>query len=392
VTQQEMQGMQETAITLVTRKFPELEALARAKIALINSWEYLPQVILGLTFLNTREEVEQFLLRLPGDQLRGKRRGRRRYRVSVFDPTDPLYEWLGVDAFAEGYSQSLQQRIQEGTLEIQQAIQLSVERGIELSIQRGAQALQGAAIDVVESEFRELLPFALRSITAVNDLQRLQQLILDLSALSSQDEAKQFLLSLFANPLYEELFEKGVQEVIHATRMAAITAVVKRFPCSLQFPQDSKTAVSDSQHSQQSILDLRYLSSPEEVEKLLLSLLEEPCYAELLEDDVQKLAQAVQKETIDCVESLQKEVQENDSEVQKTIQEAVRQGAELGSRLGTQILQQAACALVALHFPKLESLAQKKISITNGMDHLRELIWDLSTISDQAEAERLLAE
>jgi len=59
-------------------------------------------------------------------------------------------------------------------------------------------------------------------------------------------------------------------------RMAAITAVVKRFPYSLQFPQDRKIAVGDSQHSQQSILDLRYLPSPEEVEKLLLSLLEEP--------------------------------------------------------------------------------------------------------------------
>jgi len=59
-----------------------------------------------------------------------------------FDPTDPLYEWLSVDAFAEGYSESLQGRIQEGTLEIQQAIQLSVKQGIELSIQRGVQTLQ----------------------------------------------------------------------------------------------------------------------------------------------------------------------------------------------------------------------------------------------------------
>jgi len=388
-----MQEMQETVIILVVRKFPELEALARERVTAIDSWEHLPQVIRGLTFLHTREDVEQFLLRLPGDQLKGKRRGSRRYRVSAFDPTDPLYEWLGVDAFAKGFSQSLQQRIQAGTLEVQQAIQDSVEIGVELGIQRGTQVLQAAAIDVVESEFPELLSLAVRSITAVDDLQRLQQMVLDLSTLSSQEEAKQFLLSLFADSLYyKELLEKGVQEVIHATRQAAITAVVKRFPCSLRFPQDSKTAVGDSQHSQESILDLRYLPSPEEVERLLLSRLEEPCYSKLSEDDVQKLAQSVRQAVMDCAESLQKEVQEDASEVQKTIQKAVQQGDELGSPLGEQILQQTACALVALHFPKLESLAQEKITATDRMSDLRDLIWNLSIISDQERAKQLLSE
>jgi hypothetical protein len=387
VTQQEVQ---EAAITVVTRKFPELESLAQTKIALIDSWEHLSQVILGLTYLDTREDVEQFLHRLSEDQFEKQRRRRRGYRVSMFDPTFLLYEWMSVKAFAEGYSQSLQQRIQEGTLEIQQAIQLSVEQGIELGIQRGAQALQAAAIDVVECKFDELLPLAVRVVTTVDNLQDLQQQILDLSALSSEDEAEQFFLSLLANPLYEDLLEKGVQEVIQATRTAAIAAVVKRFPYSLEFPRDRKTTVGDSQHSQQSIRDLRYLPDPEEVEKLLLSLLEEPRYAELPEDDVQKLAQAAQEEARDCVESLQKKFQEDGSEVKKIIQEAVRQGDELGAPLGAQILRQAASALVALRFPKLESLAQKKISDTNDMGLLRELICDLSTISDQAEAEERL--
>jgi len=49
----------------VVRKIPELEALARTKITLINNWEHLPQVILGLTFLHTPEEVEEVLAPTP---------------------------------------------------------------------------------------------------------------------------------------------------------------------------------------------------------------------------------------------------------------------------------------------------------------------------------------
>jgi len=362
VIQQEIQEMQETAITLVLRKFPELESLARVKITTINNWERLPQLFLDLTLLHTQEEMEQFLLRLHGDQ---KRIGARRRRVEVYDPSDSFCHWLCLDAFATSYSEALQQRIQEGTLEIQQAVQLSVEQGVELGIQRGAHILQHAAIIVVKRWFPELIPLAQRSITAVDDVQRLQQLILDLNTLSSQDEVKQYLLSLLANPLYNELLEDGVQEVTHAMQQAAMTAVAKRFPDSLRLAQNSNTVVGDSPHSQHLLPDLDLLPSQEQIEELLLSLLVEPRYGEILEDSVRELLQAVQQEATDCAESLQRKVQEDALDIQETIQDAVKQGVALGSKQGVQILRQAACAIVVLHFPKLESLARTKISVTN---------------------------
>ncbi len=59
-----IQKMQEGLIALVARDFPELEALARAKITAIDSWEHLQHLMLDLTILHTHEEMEQFLLSL----------------------------------------------------------------------------------------------------------------------------------------------------------------------------------------------------------------------------------------------------------------------------------------------------------------------------------------
>jgi len=73
----------------------------------LDSWEHLQRVMLGLTFLHTRDDIEQFLHRLPGDELEGKRVGGGRWPVSRYDPTDPLYDWLVVDTFAKGYSIAL---------------------------------------------------------------------------------------------------------------------------------------------------------------------------------------------------------------------------------------------------------------------------------------------
>jgi len=64
-------------------------------------------------------------------------------------------------------------------------------------------------------------------------------------------------------------------------------------------------------------------------------------------DDVSNYSSSAEGKQ-EIVRSRCKESSENDSKVQKIIQEAVRQGAELGTRLGAQILQQAACAISLL--------------------------------------------
>jgi hypothetical protein len=129
VAQMAIRGMQETVIKLVARDFPELKSLAQKKIAAIYSWEHLEQLILDLHRLRMQEEVEveQFLLSLDKYQLKGNIRGIGRRRATRYDPADSFCHWLVVEAFTEGYSEALQQRIQVGTLEIPQAIQWSVE-------------------------------------------------------------------------------------------------------------------------------------------------------------------------------------------------------------------------------------------------------------------------
>jgi len=127
----------------------------------------------------------------------------------------------------------------KGTLEIQQAIQLSAEARIELSIHELYRPYK-RRYRRGGSEFRELLPLALRSITTVNDLQGLQQLILDLSALSSQDEAKPFLLSLLEILFTRNCLKKAFRGNFMRCGWQLSQQFVKRFPYSLQFPQTAR--------------------------------------------------------------------------------------------------------------------------------------------------------
>jgi len=62
--QQGLQSQQQTAITLVTASFADLETLARAKISAIDDMKRLEQLILDLYWSRTREEVERVLLSL----------------------------------------------------------------------------------------------------------------------------------------------------------------------------------------------------------------------------------------------------------------------------------------------------------------------------------------
>lgn len=60
-------AMQQTAINIVIRFFADLEELAKAKITPIDDLERLQQLILDLTISHTREQMEQVLLSLGGN-------------------------------------------------------------------------------------------------------------------------------------------------------------------------------------------------------------------------------------------------------------------------------------------------------------------------------------
>ncbi len=74
----------------------------------------------------------------------------------------------------------------------------------EEALQQAIQAMQQTAINVVAKRFPGLKQHAQKSIVMVNDLQRLQELIVDLSVLSQSDEVDEFLDRLCKKQLQEE--------------------------------------------------------------------------------------------------------------------------------------------------------------------------------------------
>jgi hypothetical protein len=58
------QGLQQAAITLVVASFPDLEALATAKISAIGDVERLRQLVIALNHAKTRKQIERVLLSL----------------------------------------------------------------------------------------------------------------------------------------------------------------------------------------------------------------------------------------------------------------------------------------------------------------------------------------
>jgi len=76
------------------------------------------------------------------------------------------------------------------------AYQWILEEGRKEGRQQAAQAMQQAAIHMVIAHFADLEELARARITALDDLARLQQLIIDLSISHSQEEMKRVLRSL----------------------------------------------------------------------------------------------------------------------------------------------------------------------------------------------------
>ena len=78
---------------------------------------------------------------------------------------------------------------------VQKGLLLGLKQGIEKSVL----VMQQTAISIVIRCFAELEELVRTKITAINDLECLQQLILDLSKSRSQEEMAQVLLSLGEN-------------------------------------------------------------------------------------------------------------------------------------------------------------------------------------------------
>ena len=97
------------------------------------------------------------------------------------------------------------QDILEGSWVYQEMIAKSLEKGRQEGLEEGRQeglekgrqqALQQAAISIVAARFPALEQLAKAIIATLNDQNRLQVLIVELSTSSSQEHTKQLLLSL----------------------------------------------------------------------------------------------------------------------------------------------------------------------------------------------------
>jgi predicted transposase YdaD len=74
--------------------------------------------------------------------------------------------------------------------------QETLQKGCEEGRQQGLQTAQQTAIRIVAARFPELEQLAREAIETVSDLKQLQTLTIELSVASSQEQAKELLLSL----------------------------------------------------------------------------------------------------------------------------------------------------------------------------------------------------
>jgi hypothetical protein len=93
--------------------------------------------------------------------------------------------WLYQEVIEKGLEKGLQQGLEKG-----------LQQGLEKGLQQGRQqALREATISILKKRFPELEQFAGEVIEKINDADRLQMLIVELSIAPSQERAKELLLS-----------------------------------------------------------------------------------------------------------------------------------------------------------------------------------------------------
>ena len=78
----------------------------------------------------------------------------------------------------------------------QETLQKGIEKGLKEGLQQGIQTAQQTAIGIVAKRFPRLELLAKALITTISDLNQLQMLTIELSIASSQEHAKELLLSL----------------------------------------------------------------------------------------------------------------------------------------------------------------------------------------------------
>jgi predicted transposase YdaD len=79
---------------------------------------------------------------------------------------------------------------------IEKGLEKGLQQGLEKGLQQGRQqALREATISILKKRFPELEQFAREVIEKINDADRLQMLIVELSIAPSQERAKELLLS-----------------------------------------------------------------------------------------------------------------------------------------------------------------------------------------------------
>jgi len=90
------------------------------------------------------------------------------------------------------------QEILGGSWAYQEMVQKGLLQGLEQGLKKGVLAMQQAAINMVVAHFADLEGLAKARITAIEDLERLQQLIVDLSMSHTREQMERVLLSLDA--------------------------------------------------------------------------------------------------------------------------------------------------------------------------------------------------
>ena len=103
----------------------------------------------------------------------------------------PAYQWILDEGREEGKAEGLQQGLQQG---MQQGLQQGMQQGRKTE---GSQkGMQQAAISIVVARFPELELLAKAKILALDDPDRVQHLIIDLSISHSKEETERVLYAL----------------------------------------------------------------------------------------------------------------------------------------------------------------------------------------------------
>lgn len=106
----------------------------------------------------------------------------------------PAYEWMTEDARAEGLAQGLEQGLEQGRKEAEKARQEALKA--QEAHQRALEAFQQTVVALVAERFPKLARLAQKQVRTVEEVERLQHLILRVSLTQDAAEIEELLLDL----------------------------------------------------------------------------------------------------------------------------------------------------------------------------------------------------